>query len=46
MTDIIHYKFRFGIFGDIVQVLFLRKRLNKIFNYRFNKLVTLFGEYE
>jgi ligand-binding SRPBCC domain-containing protein len=46
MTDIVHYKFRFGIFGDIVQVLFLKRRLNKIFNYRFNKLVTLLGEYE
>ena len=46
MTDVLHYKFRFGLLGDIIHVFFLRRRLNKIFDYRFNKLIALFGEYE
>lgn len=34
MTDIIHYKLPLGILGDIARVLFVKKKLNGIFDYR------------
>jgi ligand-binding SRPBCC domain-containing protein len=45
MTDILHYKTRLGFVGDVLHVLFLRRRVKQIFNYRSKQLVHLFGEY-
>jgi ligand-binding SRPBCC domain-containing protein len=45
MTDILNYKFRFGLLGDIAHSLFLRRRLKKIFDHRDSELRNLFGEY-
>ena len=36
MTDIISYKLPFGILGRIVNFLFIKKKINDIFNYRYN----------
>lgn len=46
MTDIIHYKVPGGIFGKIMNALFIKKQLAHIFDYRFKKLEALFGKIE
>jgi ligand-binding SRPBCC domain-containing protein len=40
--DIIHYKLPFGILGELSHQLFIKKRLQKIFNYRKNILNEIF----
>lgn len=42
MTDIVHYKIPFWLFGDIANILFVKKQLNEIFGYRFKKIEELF----
>ncbi len=44
MTDIVHYKLPFWIFGDIANSLFVAKQLQGIFDFRFKKVIELFGE--
>ncbi len=46
MTDIVHYKIPFWIFGDIANVLFVRRQLDSIFRYRFEAVERLFGKKE
>lgn len=43
MTDIIHYKLPLWFLGNIANSLFVKKELNKIFEYRFEKAEELFG---
>jgi ligand-binding SRPBCC domain-containing protein len=43
MTDIVHYELPFGILGQFAHWLFVKKQLNQIFNYRFEKIATLFN---
>jgi len=43
MTDIVHYKLPFWFLGDIAHGLFVKKQLEDIFEYRFKKVVSLFG---
>ncbi|MFN4079399.1 MAG: SRPBCC family protein [Saprospiraceae bacterium] len=43
MTDLVHYRLPLGILGDIAQVLFVRRQLDEIFDYRWRKLEELFG---
>lgn len=43
MTDIVHYKLPLWFLGDITQGLFVKKQLQKIFEYRFKKVEELFG---
>jgi ligand-binding SRPBCC domain-containing protein len=43
MTDIVHYKAPLGFLGDIVNALFVRKRLQGIFDYRFGKIEEIFN---
>ena len=43
MTDIIHYKIPMGFIGDLLNNLFIKKQLLKIFSYRFEKLNKLIG---
>jgi ligand-binding SRPBCC domain-containing protein len=46
MTDIVHYKLPLWFLGDIANVLFVKKQLNGIFDYRFKRVVELFGVME
>jgi ligand-binding SRPBCC domain-containing protein len=43
MTDIVHYKLPFGIFGGIGKPL-VRRQLDELFAYRLRKVEELFGE--
>ncbi|CAN5843584.1 SRPBCC family protein [soil metagenome] len=43
MTDIVHYKLPFWFLGDIAHALFVKKKLEGIFKYRFERVVSLFG---
>ena len=43
MTDIIHYKNPLGFIGRIANALFVKKKLEGIFQYRFQKAEELFG---
>ena len=46
MTDIIDYKIPFGFLGDIANSILVKKQLQTIFDYRFKKVVEIFGNYE
>jgi ligand-binding SRPBCC domain-containing protein len=43
MEDVVDYGLPFGIVGQALHVLVLQNRLNKIFDYRRDKLTALFG---
>ena len=43
MTDLIHYAIPFGVLGRLAHALFVKKQLNEIFAYRYQKAETLFG---
>jgi ligand-binding SRPBCC domain-containing protein len=43
MTDIVHYKLPLGFLGDIAQVLFVKKQLKEIFDYRFKAVEEMFS---
>jgi ligand-binding SRPBCC domain-containing protein len=43
MTDIIHYKLPFWFLGDIAHILFVKKKLKDIFDFRYQKIKELFG---
>ena len=43
MTDKVTYAAPFGLLGDIMNALWIQRRLNKIFDYRYQKIVELFG---
>jgi ligand-binding SRPBCC domain-containing protein len=45
MTDIVHYKNPFWVLGDIANGLFVRKQLEGIFSFRYNKTASVFGEW-
>lgn len=42
MTDIIHYKIPFWILGDLANALIVRRQLQQIFDYRYQKVLALF----
>lgn len=42
MTDIVHYKIPFGILGSLAHVLYVKKQLKHIFNFRYQKIAALF----
>ena len=42
MTDIIHYKIPYWIFGDIANAVYVRKQIKGIFDYRTMKVDQLF----
>jgi ligand-binding SRPBCC domain-containing protein len=46
MTDIVHYKNPFRALGRIANTLFVKKKLDSIFNYRFQKVEELFGPWK
>lgn len=45
MEDIIDYKLPFGWLGQLVHPYLVKPKLEEIFNYRKEKLETLFGKY-
>ncbi len=45
MTDIVHYKNPFWIFGKIANTLFVKKKLQSIFDFRFKKVEEMFGRW-
>ncbi|MBE7172696.1 MAG: SRPBCC family protein [Williamsia sp.] len=45
MTDIVHYKIPLGFLGGIAHGLLVRRRLEQIFSYRFEKIESYFGKW-
>jgi Uncharacterized conserved protein len=46
MTDIVHYKLPLWFLGDIANSLFVKNKLKSIFDYRFKKVVELYGPHQ
>jgi ligand-binding SRPBCC domain-containing protein len=46
MEDIIHYKVPLGILGRMVHPFLVKPKLEKVFEYRKERLTELFGEYQ
>lgn len=46
MEDIVHYKLPMGILGQMAHPFLVKPKLDKIFAFRQNKLVALFGEFK
>jgi ligand-binding SRPBCC domain-containing protein len=46
MTDLVHYRLPFGFLGSIANSVLVKKELEKIFAYRYHKIVELFGKWE
>lgn len=46
MEDTVHYKLPAGILGRLMHMLFIRRKIESIFEYRFNKLESMFGKYK
>ncbi len=42
MTDIVHYKIPFGILGTLAHVLYVKRQLKHVFDYRFRRVSELF----
>lgn len=45
MTDLVHYTVPFGIFGDLANAFFVRRRLEGVFLYRREKVEAIFGRF-
>ena len=46
MTDLVHYALPLGVLGRMAHALFVKKQLEEIFAYRFQKVETLFGKFD
>ncbi|MEM9076488.1 MAG: SRPBCC family protein [Bacteroidota bacterium] len=46
MLDVVDYKLPFGILGQLMHPILVKKQLHKIFTYREEKLTELFGKME
>ncbi len=46
MTDIVHYKNPLGILGRLANTFFVKKKLDTIFNFRYQKVEEMFGRWE
>lgn len=44
MTDIVHYQLPLYFLGDIAHRLFIKRQLDNIFDYRYQKVETLFNK--
>ncbi|AZA92812.1 hypothetical protein D1631_14130 [Chryseobacterium nematophagum] len=44
MKDLVKYELPFGFLGDLAHKLFVRKKIEHIFNYRYNILEELFNK--
>lgn len=45
MTDIVHYRLPMGFLGKIANSLFVKKKLQHIFNYRYERIKTVLGKW-
>ncbi|MFZ9878258.1 MAG: SRPBCC family protein [Chitinophagaceae bacterium] len=45
MTDIVHYRIPLGPLGDLANALFVRAKLKKIFDFRYEAVENLFGKW-
>jgi len=43
LTDIVHYAIPLGILGRMANSLMVKKKLKEIFDYRYQKINTLFN---
>ena len=43
MTDLVHYKIPYWFLGDVANAIFVRKKLQEIFDFRKVKVEELFG---
>lgn len=43
MTDIVHYKAPLGFIGTVANSLLIKRQLNDVFTYRYNKLEEIFN---
>lgn len=46
MTDLVHYRLPLGVLGSIANGLLVKNELKKIFAYRYQKVIELFGKWE
>jgi ligand-binding SRPBCC domain-containing protein len=46
MTDLVHYRLPFGPLGSLANALVVRRELQKIFAYRYQRIIELFGKWE
>lgn len=46
MLDIVHYQAPLGFLGESVTPIIITPKLEQIFEYRFKKMIELFGEYK
>jgi ligand-binding SRPBCC domain-containing protein len=46
MTDLVHYRLPLSILGNMANSLLVKKELEKIFVYRYQKIVEHFGKWE
>jgi ligand-binding SRPBCC domain-containing protein len=44
MQDVIQYKIPYGFIGTLLNFLFVRRKLNSVFEYRRKKLESIFGK--
>ena len=45
MCDIVNYAAPLGIVGRVVENVMVKQRVKEIFDFRFNKLIEIFGKY-
>ncbi|HMX41742.1 MAG TPA: SRPBCC family protein, partial [Saprospiraceae bacterium] len=45
MTDLVHYRVPLGCLGDLANWLFVRRQLEQIFDYRYQKLEATFARH-
>lgn len=45
MTDIVHYKLPLWFIGDIANTILVKKKLQKVFEYRFERVEEMFGKF-
>lgn len=46
MVDLVHYRLPFGLVGNIANALLVKDELEKIFSYRYHKIIEMFGGWE
>ena len=45
MTDLVHYQAPYGFLGELMTPLIVKPKLEEIFDFRFKKMIEIFGEY-
>jgi ligand-binding SRPBCC domain-containing protein len=45
ITDLVHYRLPFGLLGTLAHHMLVKKELEKVFTYRYQIIVELFGNW-